>query len=55
MEKYLLSLQPKIKLFDGPIEVNFNIKLKKPKSARRKYPSVKPDFDNYIKIFQGTN
>lgn len=38
-----------VQMFKEPLEVNFNFHIKKPKSVRLKHPSVKPDFDNYIK------
>lgn len=36
-------------MFTGPLTVSFNFVLKKPKSVKRPYPSVKPDLSNLIK------
>lgn len=39
-----------------PLKVNIEINLKKPKSCKRKLPTVKPDIDNQIKsILDGLN
>jgi Holliday junction resolvase RusA-like endonuclease len=33
-----------------PISIKINFFLKKPKSVRRKYPTARPDLDNYLKL-----
>ena len=33
-----------------PLKVTANFYIEKPKSAKREYPTVKPDLDNYIKL-----
>lgn len=37
--------------FDRPIYVNLEFHLPKPKSVKRDYPEVKPDLDNFQKLF----
>lgn len=34
---------------DGPVQVSLLFQVKKPKSVKREYPSVKPDVDNFAK------
>ena len=33
----------------GPLYVSVSLYIKRPKSVKREYPSVKPDADNYLK------
>jgi len=42
------------KKFPKPTPLRLEVKfvLKKPTSARRKYPSVRPDLDNYVKLLK---
>lgn len=41
---------------DGPIAVRLNFVIKQPKTGKRKYPSCRPDLDNYIKgLLDGCN
>ncbi len=39
-------------LFKGPVALNIIFSLRRPKSAKnRKYPTCRPDLDNFLKLF----
>jgi Holliday junction resolvase RusA-like endonuclease len=41
---------------DGPLRAEITINIKRPKSVKRKYPTCKPDIDNFQKsLFDGLN
>lgn len=40
----------KPKCLVGPLQVILNFVLKRPKSSKRPYPTVRPDLDNYAKL-----
>lgn len=46
----MLNLQAPKTPFEGPISVRVIIFLPKPKSTKRKYPHVRPDLDNFVKL-----
>ena len=37
-------------LFEGPLAVTIALVFKRPKTSKRKYPSVRPDLDNLAKL-----
>lgn len=54
--KLLLSAGYRSEPLAGPLEVNVAFNFEKPKSAKRPFPSVKPDIDNLLKaIFDAAN
>ena len=41
---------------DGPIKIELNFYITPPRTVKRKYPTVRPDVDNYVKsVLDGMN
>lgn len=50
--RYLLLSKFYGKPFEGPIELRVTFHLEKGSTVKRKYPAVRPDLSNYVKILE---